>query len=70
MGVVAFNRTLDQELVALARGVSLECLACGEFVLHREGGIACPECGSCLREEAAARTLEAGAQLDLDIEAG
>ena len=31
---VALDRTLDQELVALARGVSLACLVCGEFVLH------------------------------------
>jgi Zn finger protein HypA/HybF involved in hydrogenase expression len=48
MGVVALNRTLEQELFALARGASLECLACGEFVLHREGAIVCPECGSRL----------------------
>jgi hypothetical protein len=48
MEVVALNRTLEQELFALARGASLECLACGEFVLHREGAIECPECGSRL----------------------
>ena len=49
MPAVAFARTLDQELVALLRGVSLECLVCGEFVMHaREGGIFCPECGSQL----------------------
>ena len=47
MPVLALNRTLEQELFALARGASLECLACGEFVLHVGGGvIACPECGS------------------------
>jgi len=40
------NRTLDQELTALLRGVNLECLVCGEFVLHRVDGIACPECGA------------------------
>ena len=28
-------RTLDQELLALLRGASLECLVCGEFVLQR-----------------------------------
>jgi Zn finger protein HypA/HybF involved in hydrogenase expression len=44
--VVALNRTLDQEVLALLRGASLECLACGEFVLHAGGAIACPECGS------------------------
>lgn len=48
MDVVALNRTLEQELFALARGASLECLACGEFVLHRDGAIECPECGSRL----------------------
>ena len=43
------HRSLDQELVALLRGASLECLLCGEFVLHANGGvIACPECGSSL----------------------
>jgi predicted RNA-binding Zn-ribbon protein involved in translation (DUF1610 family) len=49
MSVAYLNRTLDQELVALARGVSLECPVCGEFVLHARGGaVACPECGSSL----------------------
>jgi hypothetical protein len=42
--VVHLNRTLDQELLALMRGVSLECPVCGEFVLHVRGGIVCPEC--------------------------
>ena len=40
------NRTLEQELHALLRGASLECLVCGEFVLHRHGAILCPECGA------------------------
>ena len=48
MAVVSLNRTLEQELFALARGASLECLACGEFVLHRDGSIECPECGARL----------------------
>ena len=47
--VAPLNRTLEKELNALLRGASLECLACGEFVLHLpEGGIFCPECGSGL----------------------
>jgi hypothetical protein len=46
------NRTLEQELNALLRGASLECLVCGEFVLHRLDAIACPECGCELREHA------------------
>ena len=51
MGVTAFNRTLDQELSALARGASLECLVCGEFVMHARGRICCPECGMTLRRD-------------------
>ena len=35
MSVEPLNRTLEQELNALLRGVNLECLVCGEFVLHR-----------------------------------
>ncbi len=54
MNVTSLARTLDQELVALTRGVSLECLVCGEFVLHARGAhglaIACPECRSILAE--------------------
>ena len=32
--VAPLNRTLEQELNALLRGVNIECLVCGEFVLH------------------------------------
>jgi hypothetical protein len=58
MGVAAnvapLHRTLDQELAALLRGASLECLVCGEFVMHAQGGaVFCPECGSQLGSEAA-----------------
>lgn len=64
--VSVLNRTLEQELLALLRGVSLECLVCGEFVLHRpNGAIACPECGAELRGEAA-RT----ASLQSEVQAG
>ena len=48
MAIVALNRTLEQELLALERGASLECLVCGEFVLHNTAGIGCPECGARL----------------------
>jgi Zn finger protein HypA/HybF involved in hydrogenase expression len=44
------NRTLDQELAALVRGASLECLVCGEFVLRVRGAVACPECGTILAD--------------------
>jgi len=48
--LAALNRTLDQELAALVRGVSFECLVCGEFVLHVRAGLACPECRSILAD--------------------
>jgi len=54
VSVTSFARTLDQELVALARGASLACPVCSEFVLHIHGAyglaIACPECKSILGE--------------------
>ncbi len=50
MSIVALARTLDQELLALVRGASLECLVCGEFVLRLRGVVACPECRSLLAE--------------------
>jgi Zn finger protein HypA/HybF involved in hydrogenase expression len=50
VNVAPLNRTLDQELTALVRGVSLECLVCGEFLLHVRGALACPECRSILAE--------------------
>ena len=53
MKVVSLNRTLDQELLALSRGASLECLVCGEFVMRTDLGIVCPECGSVLEGRAA-----------------
>ena len=54
MGTVAeLNRTLEQELFALVRGASLECLVCGEFVLRIGDAVFCPECGSQLASDAA-----------------
>ena len=50
MTVAPLNRSLDQELTALIRGASLECLVCGEFVLHVRGALACPECRTLLAE--------------------
>jgi Zn finger protein HypA/HybF involved in hydrogenase expression len=60
--VHTLNRTLDQELLALLRRASLECLVCGEFVLHRHGELECPECGFALRDRDAAKP---GLQLGL-----
>ena len=48
MTVSFLNRTLDQELIAVARGLSLECLVCGEFLLRRPAALACLECGTLL----------------------
>ncbi len=65
-GLAALHRSLDQELVALLRGASLECLTCGEFVMHARGGsVFCPECGSQLADEDA---LEDG--VPLSVQAG
>ena len=64
--VAPLHRTLEQELQALLRGASLECLVCGEFVLHRAGMITCPECNASLR---AGNDLEQ-AQLQFDSQAG
>jgi uncharacterized Zn finger protein (UPF0148 family) len=61
--VTPLYRTLDQELTAILRGASLECLVCGEFLLHKRGVIACPECGTSLREgDSAASGLPLEAQ--------
>ena len=50
MSISSLNRTLDQELAAIARGASLECLVCGEFLLRRPVAHACLECGALLCE--------------------
>ena len=54
MAVAPLHRSLDQELIALLRGVSLECPVCGEFVMHVAAAIVCPECGLELREPSVA----------------
>ena len=67
--VASLHRSLDQELVALLRGASLECLVCGEFVMHARGGsVFCPECSSQLADEDA---LEGGnTGLECTVQAG
>jgi len=63
MTVESLNRTLEQELFALLRGASLECLVCGEFVLQRAGTISCPECEAEFKSAGETRlqlTLQAG----------
>ena len=49
MSVSSVHRTLEHELFALLRGVSLECPVCGEFVLHDGPAVRCPECEMTLR---------------------
>jgi hypothetical protein len=66
MAVASLHRTLEQELQALLRGVSLECLVCGEFVLHAGGLITCPECGSSLRAALGSEST----QLQFDTQTG
>jgi hypothetical protein len=64
--VAPIHRTLEQELQALLRGASLECLVCGEFVLHAGGMITCPECGTTLRGEVGSEIT----QLQFETQAG
>ncbi len=66
MSVESLNRTLEQELHALLRGASLECLVCGEFVLRTGRTISCPECSSHIRAEA----VSAEGGLLFDTQAG
>jgi Zn finger protein HypA/HybF involved in hydrogenase expression len=49
--IANLNRSLEQELNALLRGASLECLVCGEFVQRQGHRIGCPECGSVVGAE-------------------
>ncbi|MGZ4440814.1 MAG: hypothetical protein ACXVZN_10680 [Gaiellaceae bacterium] len=60
--ITQLNRTLEQELNALLRGASLECLVCSEFVLHIPGAVHCPECGCSLGREAAKAGLQSTVQ--------
>ncbi|MFY9578261.1 MAG: hypothetical protein WAQ33_02955 [Gaiellaceae bacterium] len=64
--VAPIHRTLEQELQALLRSASLECLVCGEFVLHAAGMITCPECRSTLRAESRFEI----SQLEFETQAG
>ena len=58
------HRTLEQELLAVLRGASLECPVCGEFVLHEGASVRCPECEMCLhgRIEGAGTGVQSGLQ--------
>jgi len=64
--VAPLHRTLEQELLALLRGASLECPVCGEFVLHEGSRVRCPECELVLH----GRADSAGTRVELDLQAG
>ena len=70
MAVAPLHRSLDQELSALLRGVSLECPVCGEFVMHVAAALVCPECGLELRDENAAAVGLPGSVRQLRLHAG
>ena len=63
-GLTSLHRTLEQELLAVLRGASLECLVCGEFVLHEGALVSCPECGMRLhgRVDRAGTGVQSGSQ--------
>ena len=64
--VEPLHRTLEQELLALLRGASLECPVCGEFVLHDGSSVRCPECEMTLH----GRSDFGSVQIELDVQAG
>ena len=71
MTVRSLHRTLEQELFALLRGASLECPACGEFVLHEGPLVRCPECG--LKAHGRLSSLSntvARTSIEFDVQAG
>jgi uncharacterized protein (DUF983 family) len=59
------HRTLEQELLAVLRGASLECPVCGEFVLHEGSLVRCPECAMCLHGRMDGAGAGTGVQSDL-----
>jgi Zn finger protein HypA/HybF involved in hydrogenase expression len=64
-GLTPLHRTLEQELLAVLRGASLECPVCGEFVLHEDSVVRCPECSMRLHgriEKAAGAGVQSGSQ--------
>ena len=58
MTVSPLARSLDQELLALLRGASLECPVCGEFVMRFAHALACPECRSVVADGVEVPELE------------
>ena len=65
-GLTPLHRTLEQELLAVLRGASLECPVCGEFVLHEGSLVRCPECAMRLH----GRLDSVGTGVQSDTQAG
>ena len=63
-GLTSLHRTLEQELLAVLRGASLECPVCGEFVLHEGSLVRCPKCAMRLhgRMDGAETGVQSGSQ--------
>jgi Zn finger protein HypA/HybF involved in hydrogenase expression len=70
-GIALIHRTLEQELLAVLRGASLECPVCGEFVLQEGPLVRCPECSMRLhgRVEGAGAALQ-GTGVQSESQAG
>ena len=64
MNLAPLHRSLEQELLAVLRGASLECPVCGEFVLHEGALVRCPECEMRLhgRIDGAKTGVQSGSQ--------
>ena len=56
--IAPLHRSLEQELLAVLRGASLECPVCGEFVLHEGAAVRCPECEMLLRGRIESNVLQ------------
>lgn len=48
MTVAVLTRTLDEELAAIVRGETVECLVCGELVEVERDRAECAACGAVL----------------------
>src|SRR5437763_2550689 len=65
-GLTPLHRTLEQELLAVLRGASLECPVCGEFVLHDGPAVRCPAGEMVLH----GRAVAAGTEPEPGVQAG
>jgi predicted RNA-binding Zn-ribbon protein involved in translation (DUF1610 family) len=65
-GIAPLHRTLEQEVLAVLRGASLECPVCGEFVLHEDALVRCAECAMRLH----GRVDSAGVGVQSEQQAG